>query len=634
MNDLDSLLKELDSTAVSGSPLSPSSRAGRLATGSSPASRPSARLPPQHQHQQQQQQQQQQHNPYGVNPNAAQRPTHDGDSTFSSDPAFGSYLSFSNPNSTPPTSASSAQPSWNPGKSQTASPTSRSNQYGLPRGGPDNSPVRERNPHLVALDESLAALGNNGPSTGQKPTQPRGGVLPPSASASKRSAAIDSINNINEEVLALEKELKKVEMQRGFSGSSAASPGPVRPSPLGAASPSAMNSPKGARGNAMSPQQDTSASASPSGPPTGMHQRSPSNGDVMFGYQGHPASPATQGFPSSPLAKPSAICAACSQPINGPALSALQKTWHPGHFVCSGCETVLSDEPGKLNSGSPAATAGYFERDGEPFCEACFVGAFGTRCAYCEEVITEKCITALEASWHPHHFFCSCCGEVFRAGAGFLEKDGKAYCEADYFQLFSNLCKQCMKPIMGEYVSAMDAEFHIECFVCQDCEKPFPDGVFFELNSLPYCEEHYNMRTVQPGPTAPTRQQPNAASGLGAAPNDPTAAAGAGHTQPSRPTGLTCPTCGRPEPPPLTAGTVVDRLTRRRYCAGHYVCARCQRGLKGGIVMVVVGGDPLNPVAGPPEEREAGLTRGEGEVAARVGDAGEFLLCERCAGAA
>jgi len=41
--------------------------------------------------------------------------------------------------------------------------------------------------------------------------------------------------------------------------------------------------------------------------------------------------------------------------------------------------------------------------------------------------VQQKCITAVNKSWHPEHFLCAACGQQF-GDAGFHEKDGKVYC--------------------------------------------------------------------------------------------------------------------------------------------------------------------------------------------------------------
>ena len=41
----------------------------------------------------------------------------------------------------------------------------------------------------------------------------------------------------------------------------------------------------------------------------------------------------------------------------------------------------------------------------------------------------QKCISALNQSWHPEHFLCAACGRQFD-DEGFHEKDGLAYCRS------------------------------------------------------------------------------------------------------------------------------------------------------------------------------------------------------------
>ncbi|KAJ3112030.1 hypothetical protein HDU96_005033 [Phlyctochytrium bullatum] len=338
------------------------------------------------------------------------------------------------------------------------------------------------------------------------------------------------------------------------------------------------------------------------------------------------AGPGAAARAVSPLPE-KAVCATCSGLIvNGPIVTALGRSWHPHHFVCSGCESVLAPES-------------FFEREDEPFCETCFKGVFAATCAYCDGVITEGCITALNATWHPHHFFCSCCGKLFPPGAGFLEKDGKAYCEDDYFSLFSTLCAGCNRPVVGEYVSAVEREWHPECFTCMDCDAPFPTGVFFEHQGQPFCETHYEQRLAavtvhtntasnQVPPTPQTPSNPHLPAfpptGAGSPPSsNPYASARGGsvtsvNSSAGQPPLRTCPTC-QFEVAPRTPGVVVDPTTGARFHPTHYVCAVCKMTTEGGILLRM----------GPDgRELEGGRTKGI-RVAARGPDG---LVCERCIG--
>ncbi|XP_070571983.1 paxillin-like [Ptychodera flava] len=175
---------------------------------------------------------------------------------------------------------------------------------------------------------------------------------------------------------------------------------------------------------------------------------------------------------------PKGHCAACNKPIVGQLVTALGKTWHPEHFTCSNCQVELG-------------TQNFFERDGQPFCDKDYHHLFSPRCAYCHGPILEKCVTALDKTWHPEHFFCAQCGRHF-GDEGFHEKDGKAFCRDDYFDMFAPKCAGCNRAIMENYISALNVQWHPACFVCTECRTPFNGGSFFDHDGRPYCEIHYH----------------------------------------------------------------------------------------------------------------------------------------------
>ncbi|XP_012586455.1 PREDICTED: paxillin isoform X2 [Condylura cristata] len=174
------------------------------------------------------------------------------------------------------------------------------------------------------------------------------------------------------------------------------------------------------------------------------------------------------------------VCGACKKPIAGQVVTAMGKTWHPEHFVCSHCQ----EEIGSRN---------FFERDGQPYCEKDYHNLFSPRCCYCNGPILDKVVTALDRTWHPEHFFCAQCGAFF-GPEGFHEKDGKAYCRKDYFDMFAPKCGGCARAILENYISALNTLWHPECFVCRECFTPFVNGSFFEHDGQPYCEVHYHER--------------------------------------------------------------------------------------------------------------------------------------------
>ncbi|XP_036806107.1 paxillin isoform X3 [Oncorhynchus mykiss] len=174
------------------------------------------------------------------------------------------------------------------------------------------------------------------------------------------------------------------------------------------------------------------------------------------------------------------VCGACNKPIVGQVVTAMGRTWHPEHFVCTHCQ----EEIGSRN---------FFERDGAPYCEKDYHNLFSPRCHYCNGPILDKVVTALDRNWHPEHFFCAQCGAFF-GPEGFHEKDGKAYCRKDYFDMFAPKCGGCARAILENYISALNSLWHPECFVCRECFTPFINGSFFEHEGQPYCEGHYHER--------------------------------------------------------------------------------------------------------------------------------------------
>ncbi|XP_034440759.1 proline-rich protein 36-like isoform X1 [Hippoglossus hippoglossus] len=174
------------------------------------------------------------------------------------------------------------------------------------------------------------------------------------------------------------------------------------------------------------------------------------------------------------------VCGACKKPIVGQVVTAMGRTWHPEHFVCTHCQ----DEIGSRN---------FFERDGQPYCETDYHNLFSPRCHYCNRPILDKVVTALDKTWHPEHFFCAQCGAFF-GPEGFHEKDGKAFCRKDYFDMFAPKCGGCARAILENYISALNSLWHPECFVCRECFTPFINGSFFDHDGQPYCEAHYHER--------------------------------------------------------------------------------------------------------------------------------------------
>ncbi|KAM4595894.1 transforming growth factor beta-1-induced transcript 1 protein-like, partial [Polymixia lowei] len=93
-------------------------------------------------------------------------------------------------------------------------------------------------------------------------------------------------------------------------------------------------------------------------------------------------------------------------------------------------------------------------------------------CSACQKPVVGQVVTALGRVWHPEHFVCTEC-ETELGSRNFFEKDGRPYCESDYFTLYSPHCAHCNKPILNKMVTALDKNWHPECFCCVKCSRAF-----------------------------------------------------------------------------------------------------------------------------------------------------------------
>eukprot|EP00835_Amoeboradix_gromovi_P000704 NODE_26_length_35450_cov_0.398320.p14 type:complete len:231 gc:universal NODE_26_length_35450_cov_0.398320:10945-11637(+) len=152
------------------------------------------------------------------------------------------------------------------------------------------------------------------------------------------------------------------------------------------------------------------------------------------------------------------LCRGCGLPItkqnheDGVAvLIAESLPFHLDCLKCKACDKALLDE--------------VYDLQGHIYCLEHYEEINGSKCGFCNELITESYINALDKKWHPEHFFCSHCGVLFEDGQ-FMENEGKPYCKPHFLQLFAPSCAKCSKPISEEGLNALNQMFHASCFVC------------------------------------------------------------------------------------------------------------------------------------------------------------------------
>uniref|UniRef100_A0A7E4V113 Paxillin n=1 Tax=Panagrellus redivivus TaxID=6233 RepID=A0A7E4V113_PANRE len=177
---------------------------------------------------------------------------------------------------------------------------------------------------------------------------------------------------------------------------------------------------------------------------------------------------------------PKGDCAACDRPIIGQIVMAMGKMWHPEHYVCCHCGIELGQQ-------------NYIERGGKAYCENDYHDLFSPRCVVCNGAVKDRCVTAMGKNYHPQHFVCVECGRPF-GPEGYHEKDGHAYCKTDFYRLFAPKCTGCQKPVGARFLTALGSTWHPECFACNDCSRQFSNGIYFEANGVPLCEQHFHER--------------------------------------------------------------------------------------------------------------------------------------------
>ncbi|KAG0188697.1 hypothetical protein DFQ28_004512 [Apophysomyces sp. BC1034] len=182
-------------------------------------------------------------------------------------------------------------------------------------------------------------------------------------------------------------------------------------------------------------------------------------------------------------------CAVCGEEFDyrDNVINMEKKYYHKACFTCRLCRVPLNTHACK-----PYNDKLYCERDYD-------VVRNRIMCAGCERPINSSttAIKALGHHYHPGHIKCYHCYNPLDDRAGYKEYQGRVYCQADFKDLFLPKCRACNKTVEKEAVSAMDGKlrgkWHVGCFACHTCHRPFPDNTFYVYENSPYCKRHYHQ---------------------------------------------------------------------------------------------------------------------------------------------
>ncbi|KAK9739333.1 LIM domain [Popillia japonica] len=170
------------------------------------------------------------------------------------------------------------------------------------------------------------------------------------------------------------------------------------------------------------------------------------------------------------------ICFTCNKRIEGQVLTALDKTYHPEHFVCEKCKKPICDNKFRTH-------------DGRAYCEEDYNRMFVAQCFGCGQSISGKFISALGHDWHEEHFLCSWCNSKL-IGQTFMEHMGKPICQKCFKDNVASKCKRCGQGITERVIKALDNTWHPDCFQCCKCKSAISAKVFsVSSDNEPICEK-------------------------------------------------------------------------------------------------------------------------------------------------
>lgn len=173
-------------------------------------------------------------------------------------------------------------------------------------------------------------------------------------------------------------------------------------------------------------------------------------------------------------------CAKCKKFIMGRVIKTVNQSWHPDCLRCEQCGKALDTE-------------GVWRHAGRNLCMQCSKDTKkegGKLCAKCNTYIERgKEIRYKSEDYHPCHFNCQSCKVELDENARQLKDD--LYCPRCYDRLCLT-CAACRHPIDNERsVFALGKHWHIDHFMCGNCEKPFYGSKYFERKGRAYCESCY-----------------------------------------------------------------------------------------------------------------------------------------------
>ncbi|KAM5255613.1 zyxin isoform 2-T2 [Ctenodactylus gundi] len=186
-------------------------------------------------------------------------------------------------------------------------------------------------------------------------------------------------------------------------------------------------------------------------------------------------------------------CGRCHEPLARaqPAVRALGQLFHITCFTCHQCEKQLQGQQ-------------FYSLAGSPYCEGCYTDTL-EKCNTCGQPITDRMLRATGKAYHPRCFTCVVCACPLEGTSFIVDQANQPHCVPDYHKQYAPRCSVCAEPIMPEpgrdetvRVVALDKNFHMKCYKCEDCGKPLSieadDNGCFPLDGHVLCRKCHTVR--------------------------------------------------------------------------------------------------------------------------------------------
>lgn len=109
-------------------------------------------------------------------------------------------------------------------------------------------------------------------------------------------------------------------------------------------------------------------------------------------------------------------------------------------------------------------------------------------------IFADEYLKAMAENFHVDHFLCRQCDKSL-ANQRYVLKDDKPFCIDCFEQHYANNCEACMKPIgvTERDLAYKDKHWHEQCFACNKCNDKLIDKPFGAKLDKVYCASCFDL---------------------------------------------------------------------------------------------------------------------------------------------